>query len=104
MKTKSVSLDDILAKELKSDEFRMVFDEHRFYLQVAHLIADLRSKAGISQVELAKRAGVSQPMVARLEIGDSSRTPTFDTIFKVLRALGYQMSINVQKAKKGRAA
>lgn len=104
MKNKSVSLDDILAKELKSDEFRMAFDEHRFYLQIAHLIGDLRSRAGLSQAELAKRAGVSQPMVARMEKGDHSRTPTFDTIFKVLRALGYTMSINVQKEKKRRAA
>ena len=104
MKNRSVSLDDVLAKELKNDEFRMNFDEHRFYLQIAHLISDLRSRTGISQVELAKRSGVSQPMVARLEKGDSSRTPTFDTIFKVLRALGYQMSINVQKARRGRAA
>jgi ribosome-binding protein aMBF1 (putative translation factor) len=104
MKTKSVSLDEILAKELKSDEFRMTFDEHRFYLQIAHLITDLRSRAGLSQVELAKRACVIQPMVARLERGDSSRTPTFDTIFKVLRALGYTMSINVQKEKKRKVA
>ena len=104
MKAKSVSLDDILAKELKSDEFRMAFDEHRFYLQIAHLISDLRDRAGVSQVELAKRAKVSQPMVARLEKGDHARTPTFETIFKVLKALGYTMSINVQKEKKRRAA
>jgi len=104
MKTKSVSLDDILAKELRNDEFRMLFDEHRFYLQIAHLITDLRSRTGISQVELAKRAGVSQPMVARLEKGDNHRTPTFDTIYKVLKALGYTMSINVQKERKRRVA
>ncbi len=104
MKTKSVNLDTILSKELKSDEFRMAFDEHRFYLQVAHLISGLRAKTGISQAELADRAGVSQPMMARLESGDSRRTPTFDTIFKVLKALGYTMSINVQKEKKRRAA
>lgn len=104
MKNKSVSLDDILAKELKSDEFKLAYDQRRFYLQIAHLISDLRSRHGISQSELAKKAGVSQPMVARLEKGDSSRTPTFDTVFKVLKALGYTMSINVQKEKKSRAA
>jgi DNA-binding phage protein len=104
MKAKSVSLDDILAKELKDDEFKLLFDQRRFYLQIAHLISDLRARTGLSQVELAKKAGVSQPMVARLEKGDSSRTPTFDTIFKVLKALGYTMSINVQKEKRGRAA
>jgi len=104
MKTKSVSLDDILARELKSDEFKLAFDQRRFYLQIAHLISDLRARTGFSQVDLAKKAGVSQPMVARLEKGDSSRTPTFDTIFKVLKALGYTMSINVRKEKRKRAA
>ncbi len=104
MKTKSVSLEDILAKELKNNEFKLAFDQRRFYLQIAHLISDLRARSGISQADLAKKARVSQPMVARLEKGDSNRTPTFDTIFKVLKSLGYTMSINVQKEKRGKAA
>lgn len=104
MKKKSVNLDEILSKELKNNDFRMAFDEHRFYLQIAHLISDLRQKIGWSQTELAKVAGISQPMIARLESGDSSRTPTFDTIFKILKALGYTMSINVQKEKRRKAA
>jgi HTH-type transcriptional regulator / antitoxin HipB len=104
MKTKSISLDDILAKELKDNEFRMAFDRHRFYLQIAHLISDLRARTGLSQVQLAKRARVSQSMVARLESGDSRRIPTFDTIFKLLKALGYTMSIHVQKERNKRIA
>ena len=104
MKNKSVDLNTIIAKESKNDSFRMLFDEHRFYLQVAHLISNLRQKVGISQAELAKKAGVSQPMVARLEKGDSSRTPTFDTIYKILKVLGYTMSIDVQKDVKKKAA
>ena len=103
MKAKSVSLEDILAKELKNNEFKLAFDQRRFYLQIAHLISDLRARSGISQADLAKKARVSQPMVARLEKGDSNRTPTFDTIFKVLKALGYTMSINVQKEKRGKS-
>jgi DNA-binding phage protein len=104
MKVKSISLDDILVEELKDNEFRMAFDQHRFYLQIAHLISDLRARTGLSQVQLAKKAHVSQPMVARLEAGDIRRTPTFDTIFKVLKALGYTMSIHVQKERKKRIA
>lgn len=104
MKTKAVGLDEILAKELKNNEFKILFDEHKFYLQIAHLISDLRAKNGLSQIELAKKAGVSQPMIARLEKGDHQRTPTFDTIFKILSALGYNMSINVEKAKKKKIA
>src|SRR3990170_1926535 len=104
MKNKSVNLDTILSKELKNDGFRLAFDEHRFYLQIARLVSDLRARTGLSQVELAKKAGVSQPMIARLEKGDSRRTPTFDTIFRLLKMLGYTMSIHVQKERKKRAA
>src|SRR3990172_11800041 len=99
MKSKTANLHAILAKELKNDEFRLAFEEHRFYLQIARLVSNLRARTGLSQVELAKKAGVSQPMIARLEKGDSRRTPTFDTIFRLLKVLGYTMSIHVQKEK-----
>jgi len=100
MKSKSVTLDAILRKELKNDEFRLAFEERRFYLQIAHLVSDLRARAGLSQAALARKAGLSQPMVARLEKGDSRRTPTFDTIFRLLKALGYTLSIHVQKERR----
>lgn len=100
MKIKSVSLDEILSNELKNNDFKILFDEHRFYLHIAHLIAGLRLKAGLSQMEVARKASVSQPMIARLEKGDHQRTPTFDTIYKILKALGYELSINVQKVRK----
>ena len=104
MKNKRVTLDEILAQELKNDEFRLAFEEHRFYLQIARLVSDLRARTGLSQVELAQKAGVSQPMIARLEKGDSRRTPTFDTIFRLLKVLGYTMSIHVQKERRKQAA
>lgn len=104
MKTKSIGLNEILAKELKDNDLKLLFDERKFYLQIAHLISDLREKTGLSQAELARKAKISQPMVARLEKGDHQRTPTFDTIYKILKALGYVMSINVQKEKKKRVA
>lgn len=97
---KNVTLEEILVRKLKNNEFRMAFDEHKFYLQVAHLICELREKVGISQIELAKKAKVSQPQIARLEKGDRKRTPTFDTIFKILKALGYQLSIQIRPEKR----
>ena len=104
MKSRQVRLEEILAKELKNDEFRLAYDERRFYLQIARLVSDLRARAGLSQVALARKAGISQPMIARLETGDIRRTPTFDTIFRLLKVLGYTMSIHVQKEKQKRAA
>ena len=94
------SFEELLAKQLKNKELRFFFDERRFYLQVAHLVSELRAKAGMSQIELAKRARVSQPLIARLERGDSQRAPTFDTIFKILKALGYSLELSVRPDSK----
>lgn len=48
-----------------------------------------RSKAGLSQRELAEHAGVPQPTVARIESG--AVTPRFDTLEKLLRVCGYTL-------------
>lgn len=99
-KPRGQSLDDLLKKKLGDQELQIMFEERRFYLRVAHLIRDLRAKSGLSQSELAEGAGVSQPLIARLERGDQQRTPTFETLHKVLRALGYSMVLSVRPEKK----
>ncbi len=95
---KKKSLDKILKKYSKDEEFKIPYEERRFYLQVAHLIRDLRERAGFSQAEVAKKAKVSQPMIARLESGDSRRTPTIETIHRILMILGYQLVLEVKRS------
>ena len=97
---RKVTLDEVLKKHLKDKEFQVYYDEKRFYLQIAHLITELRSKEGLSQAELAARTGVSQPLIARLEKGDQSRTPTFDMIYRVIKVLGYTMSLSIKPQRK----
>ena len=45
-----------------------------------------RLRAGLTQEELAKRAGMSQPELARIEAGRVS--PRIDTVERLLRAYG----------------
>lgn len=51
-------------------------------------LRQLREEAGISCNELARRSGVSDGMISRLERGE--RTPTLDTARKLARALGQE--------------
>jgi DNA-binding XRE family transcriptional regulator len=104
MKQRSVPLKDVLAHELKSDEFRLAYEGRRFHLQIAHLVTDLRTRRKFTQAELARRAGVSQPMIARLERGDGRRMPTLDTVSRLLKALGYNFSLHLEPEKSRRAA
>ena len=41
-KIPSKSLDQLVSKYSKNEEFKIAYDERRFYLQVAHMIRDLR--------------------------------------------------------------
>ncbi len=52
-----------------------------------------RTKAGLSQAQLAARAGISQQQVARLEHPDAN--PTIETLAKVARALGTDLVVGL---------
>ncbi len=55
-------------------------------MDAVELVRRARTRAGLSQRELALRAGVSQPAVARLEAG--RHTPSLTTLERLLRACG----------------
>jgi predicted transcriptional regulator len=55
------------------------------------LIREARRKAGLTQTELAERAGVTQPVIARLERGGGN--PTFETLERVLHAAGHRLEL-----------
>jgi ribosome-binding protein aMBF1 (putative translation factor) len=94
------SLHSLIAGTLTTPESRIMFAGQRFHLQVAHWVADLRRTLGISQAELARRARVSQPLIARLEKGDQRPVPTFATINRLLHALGYSLEIAIKPTRR----
>jgi transcriptional regulator with XRE-family HTH domain len=53
-------------------------------------IKRMRMHKGFSQVELARRSGVSQPAISQIESG--TKTPTLDTLRKLAKALGVPVS------------
>lgn len=55
------------------------------------LVREARRTAGLTQAELAARAGVTQPVIARLERGGGN--PTFETLERVLHAAGHRLEL-----------
>jgi len=51
-------------------ELRAMIDEERAHAEVAQLIHDARTRAGLTQKELAELIGTGQPTIARLEDAD----------------------------------
>ncbi len=53
------------------------------------LLREARSRAGLSQRQLAQRAGTAQSVVARIELGQAS--PTWQTLTRLLAAAGFDV-------------
>lgn len=58
----------------------------------ATLLRDARRAAGLTQAQLAARAGTTQSAIARLESGRTS--PTVANLDRVLRAAGRQLELH----------
>jgi transcriptional regulator with XRE-family HTH domain len=59
------------------------------------LVRDARKNAGLTQTQLAERAGVTQSVIARLERGHGN--PTFLTLERVLHAAGHSLELTAVK-------
>ena len=62
-------------------------------IALAQLIYDLRTKAGISQRELAERMGTTQSAISRLEEGGGARN-RIDTLARVATALDRHLIVS----------
>lgn len=66
-------------------------------LRIAAGLAGLREGAGVSQRELAKRIGVSQPRVAAIE---RSENVTIDVLQQYVESLGAELEVTAVKGRK----
>ena len=59
------------------------------YKLPATLVKRVREASGLTQRELAAKAGTAQSVVARIETGATD--PTWRTLTRILRAAGYEL-------------
>lgn len=67
-------------------------------LRVISQIVELREKLRLTQAELAKRMGVSQPFIAKIE-NDEASNLSLETLFKIVDALHGEIDIRIRPAK-----
>lgn len=58
------------------------------------LIREARRRAGLTQRELAARAGTTQSAIARWEAGRSA--PSFDNVRRLLRLCGFDLLVQLE--------
>jgi transcriptional regulator with XRE-family HTH domain len=82
--------------EQKVDELglRREVEEEIAQILIEHKITALRKRRGLTQAALAKRSGVSQPMIAQIESGKLNNL-TLKTLARTARALGASVKIDL---------
>ena len=85
-----------LNRKLKDRAFREHFDEEKQLLELALRIHEVRENIGMSQATLARRAGITQQQLSRLESGSNCNV---STLLKVCHALHIRVSLKQEKQR-----
>jgi transcriptional regulator with XRE-family HTH domain len=83
---KAIDFDKYLEEQLKRPEFREAYEELEEEYELAKQIIRFRVSRNLTQTQLARLVGTSQPAIARLESGNH-RNMTLGFLARVARAL-----------------
>lgn len=61
---------------------------------IGNVLESARALAGLSQRDLAHRAGTAQSVVARIELGEAS--PTLRTLNRLVAAAGFELRLELR--------
>jgi ribosome-binding protein aMBF1 (putative translation factor) len=94
------SLKTLKARLLKDAAVRKEYDALEEEFALAAAVAKARLRAGLSQVELAKRMKTTQSTIARLESGRGK--PSTRTLQNFAKATGHRLKISFEPIRGGR--
>ncbi len=101
MKKKAfVTHQEVLKRYFKKDgQLKKKIEKGVDRLKVIVQIIERRKQMGLTQSQLAKRMGVSEPFIAKIE-NDEAVNLSLETLVKIADALDSEVEINFHSAKK----
>lgn len=76
---------------LRDTEFRKAYEELEPEFQTARALIALRAAKGLTQEQIAAKAGIKRPMLSRLE--GAKGVPTLPTLARLAAAIGAKVEI-----------
>jgi DNA-binding XRE family transcriptional regulator len=92
----TVSFREMLHEQMKDPDFRAEWERTAFARAVANQVIKYRIDHGLSQTALARRLGVSQSVVGRLELGEHE--PKISTLRRLSQVLGLRFGLDIHPA------
>ena len=88
------TLAELKAAMMQDPAVRTEYDALAPEFETARELIAARSRAGITQNEIARRMGTTQSAIARLESG--KRIPSIKTVQRYARAIGYRAVVRLE--------
>ncbi|SCD32905.1 MULTISPECIES: helix-turn-helix domain-containing protein, partial [unclassified Streptomyces] len=76
-------------------EYDQEYVDARLAGDLGQVVHDRRAELGLSQTELAERAGMTQPQVSRMEGGDT--VPTLPLLRRLAKALDGTLKLTIER-------
>jgi DNA-binding XRE family transcriptional regulator len=93
---KAITLDEFIEKSCKDPEFKKLYEKEQMINAISKMVYEMRERVGLTQAQFAKKAKTTQPVIARLESGRDSRTPSLELLMKIADAAGAKLNIEFQ--------
>jgi HTH-type transcriptional regulator/antitoxin HipB len=93
MSTDHDSYEQIARRRRGNPEFREGYEEARRAFLIGQAVRERRLALGLSQTEVAARAGMTQPALSRLEAGGA--VPTIAVLSRIATALGAELVVTI---------
>ena len=97
MSKKLIDANDLHAKWMKDPKYRKAYDDLEEEYRLASALIEARSRAGLTQEELARRMNTKQAVIARLESGRVK--PSTRTLERIAQATGHRLRISFEPVR-----
>ncbi len=100
----TIPVKKIIRRWMKEPGFKAGYDALEEEFAMASLLIEARTRAHLTQAELAEKMGTSQSTVARLESGKAK--PSLSTLRRLAKATGTRLKISLEprsRSKKDRS-
>lgn len=87
-----IPFEHVFEEEMQNPSFKADYDALEQEFSIAQALVDARSKAGMTQADVAKKLGVSQPVIARMESG---RNISIKSITRYATAVGRPIRLEI---------
>jgi transcriptional regulator with XRE-family HTH domain len=96
----SIKTEDLIREGMKHEGFREGYAAREAMIRLGDMLRQTREAAGYTQEALAKKTGMTQPAISRLESGFGPHGPEMDTVTRFVHGCEAELVVGIKANNK----